>query len=122
MRHINWMLTLIFFCIKLPITVAVVLFAVSNWKLISLELWPLPGVLDVPISLIFMLSLVVGFITGAVIAWIWGFDHNIRANRAEKRLRTLERELTLMRVREEEIRAQLSKSPKGFDFLDKQVS
>ncbi|AHC73842.1 hypothetical protein P856_631 [Candidatus Endolissoclinum faulkneri L5] len=123
MRYVNnWVLTLIYFCIKLPITAAVILFAVSNWKSISLKLWPLPGVLDIPMSLVFVLALVIGFIVGAVIAWSWGFNHNMRANRAEKRLKTLESELTFMRVREEEIRTQLPKASKSFNFIDKQIS
>ncbi|WPZ36688.1 LapA family protein [Thalassobaculum sp. OXR-137] len=122
MGHRNWATALISFCIKLPITIVVVLFAVSNWKPVSMELWPLPGALDAPLSLIFLLAVVAGFILGAVIAWTGELGHKMRANRAEKRAEDLERELAVMRIREEEIRAQVPASPKRPALVDKRAS
>ncbi|MCR9071407.1 MAG: LapA family protein [Alphaproteobacteria bacterium] len=122
MGHRNWATALISFCIKLPITVVVVLFAVSNWKPVSMELWPLPGTLDAPLSLIFLLAVAAGFILGAVIAWTGEIGHKMRANRAEKRADDLERELAVMRIREEEIRAQIPNTSKRPALVDKRAS
>ena len=122
MGHRNWATALISFCIKLPITIVVVLFAVSNWKPVSMELWPLPGVLDAPLSLIFLLAVVAGFILGGVIAWTGELGHKTRANKAEKRAEDLERELAVMRIREEEIRAQLPTSQNRPALVDKRAS
>lgn len=122
MGHRNWATALISFCIKLPITVVVVLFAVSNWKPVSMELWPLPGALDAPLSLIFLLAVAAGFVLGAVIAWTGEIGHKMRANRAEKRAEDLERELAVMRIREEEIRAQIPNAPKRPALVDKRAS
>ncbi|MEQ8585502.1 MAG: LapA family protein [Thalassobaculaceae bacterium] len=122
MGHRNWATALISFSIKLPITVVVVLFAVSNWKPVSIELWPLPGMVDAPLSLIFLLAVAAGFILGAVIAWTGEIGHKMRANRAEKRADDLERELAVMRIREEEIRAQIPNTSKRPALVDKRAS
>lgn len=122
MGHRNWATALISFSIKLPITVVVVLFAVSNWKPVSMELWPLPGMVDAPLSLIFLLAVAAGFILGAVIAWTGEIGHKMRANRAEKRAEDLERELAVMRIREEEIRAQIPNTSKRPALVDKRAS
>lgn len=122
MGHRNWATALISFSIKLPITVVVVLFAVSNWKPVSMELWPLPGTVDAPLSLIFLLAVAAGFILGAVIAWTGEIGHKMRANRAEKRAEDLERELAVMRIREEEIRAQIPNTSKRPALVDKRAS
>lgn len=108
MARRNWATKLVSFCITFPVTAVVVLFAVSNRQLVSMEIWPLPGALDAPLYLIFLLAVAAGFILGGAIAWSGELGHKMRANRAEKHAADLERELAVMRIREEEIRARVS--------------
>ena len=47
-------------------------FAVSNRATVSLELWPLPFLVDLPLYLLVLLLLLAGFVVGAATAWIAG--------------------------------------------------
>lgn len=110
--------------ITAPITLVVVLFAVSpsNREPVSLELWPLPGGLDVPLYLVALLALAVGFVLGGIIAWTGELGHKRRAARAERRVEDLEREIAVMRIREEEIRAQAGSAPTRPALVDRRVA
>ena len=48
--------------------ILLILFAVSNRETVSLELWPLPFLVDLPLYLLFFLSLLVGAVIGALAA------------------------------------------------------
>lgn len=122
MARRNWATKLISFCVTFPITAIVVLFALSNRHTVSMELWPLPGALDAPFYLPLLIAVVAGFILGGAIAWSGELGHKMRANRAEKRADDLERELAVMRIREEEIRAQVPPSPKRPALVDRRAS
>lgn len=122
MARRNWATKLISFCVTFPVTLIVVLFAVSNREWVSMELWPLPGALDAPLYLIFLVAVAAGFVLGGAIAWSGELGHKMRANRAEKRADDLERELAVMRIREEEIRAQVPNAPKRPALVDKRAS
>ncbi|MDF1794417.1 MAG: LapA family protein [Thalassobaculaceae bacterium] len=122
MARRNWATKLISFCVTFPVTLIVVLFAVSNRNPVTMELWPLPGALDAPLYLIFLVAVAAGFVLGGAIAWSGELGHKMRANRAEKRADDLERELAVMRIREEEIRAQAPNAPKRPALVDKRAS
>jgi len=122
MARRNWATKLIFYCITVPITLVVVLFAVSNRHVVSMELWPLPGALAAPLFLPFLIAIAAGFVLGGTIAWSGELGHKMRANRAEKRAEDLERELAVMRIREEEIRAQVPPVPKRPALIDRRAS
>jgi uncharacterized integral membrane protein len=53
-----------------PIVVLVVLFAVSNREPITLRLLPFPFDLTIPIWLLTLIELFVGFLLGAIVTWI----------------------------------------------------
>ncbi len=108
MARRNWAIKLISFCITVPITAMVLLFAVSNLDPVPLKLWLVPGAIEVPLYLIFLLAFVAGFVIGGVIAWGGELGNKMRANRATKHAEDLGRELAVMRIREEEIRAQIA--------------
>jgi uncharacterized integral membrane protein len=72
-------------------------FAVANRATVSLGLWPLPFLVDLPLYLLALLLLLAGFVGGAAVAWVGG-----RRVRRELRLRrhrvvALERELKTAR-------------------------
>lgn len=55
-----------------PLIAAVVLFAVSNRGRIEIDLWPLPFVYDLPVFAVGLGGVFMGFLFGAVIAWLAG--------------------------------------------------
>lgn len=63
MRRLSWIVTL-------PLTVLAVLFALSNSATSEVRLWPLPWVAELPLYLLILGSLLLGFLLGAVVAWI----------------------------------------------------
>lgn len=92
------MLRWISLLVTLPVTIAVVLFAVSNRNMVAAELFPLPFTLEAPFYLYVLVSIIVGLLTGAAVTWIYG--HNVRATarRESKRAARLEKELIDLRA------------------------
>jgi uncharacterized integral membrane protein len=105
MARRSWATKIITFCVTFPITLVVVLFAVSNRDPVEMSLWPVPAVLEAPLYLPFLIAVAAGFVLGELIAWSGELGHKMRAAKAEKRIAELEKELAVMRIREEEIRA-----------------
>ncbi len=105
MARRNWAVRVVSFVVVFPITVTVILFAVSNLHAVPIQLWPIPGEVEVPLSLVVLPALALGLLIGEVIAWAGELGHKRRANQAEKRAEDLEREIAVMRIREEELRA-----------------
>ena len=73
--------------------ILLILFAVSNRETVSLELWPLPFTVDLPLYLLFFLSLLVGAVIGASAARIAGRGTRRELRRHRRRSEALEREL-----------------------------
>jgi lipopolysaccharide assembly protein A len=78
--------------------VFLVLFAVSNRATVSLALWPLPFLVDLPIYLLFFLSLLIGALIGVSAAWISGRRRR-ELQRRRRRIEALERELAATQAR-----------------------
>lgn len=81
--------------IGLPMAVAVVLFAVSNRHLVDIALWPLSGGLAMPVYLVTLLALLLGFVLGAVAMWLSAGRLRRRARRAERTAKLLGHDLAL---------------------------
>jgi putative membrane protein len=75
--------------------IVLILFAVSNRETISLALWPLPFLVDLPLYLLFFLSLLIGFLIGGCAAWIAGGRDRSELRRRRRRIEALERELAV---------------------------
>lgn len=86
MRVLFWVLVLL---------VAVVLasFAVSNREPVALGLWPLPWLLQAPVYLAAFVVLLLGFVMGALAAWLAGAPRRRELRRQRRRIAALEREL-----------------------------
>lgn len=95
--------------VTLPVTIAVVLFAVSNRNLVEVRLWPIPGSLDLPLYGIGLATMLAGFLIGGVTAWISGGENRQRARAAERDARALKAKLSDTRMETERIRAALPK-------------
>jgi lipopolysaccharide assembly protein A len=79
--------------IILACAILLMLFAVSNRETVSLALWPLPFLVDLPLYLLFFLSLLVGAVIGASAARIAGRGTRRELRRHRRRSEALEREL-----------------------------
>ncbi len=79
--------------------VVLILFAVSNRETVSVGLWPLPALLDIPLYLVVLGTLLVGFVAGELAAWIGGWRWRREARRSRDRIAMLERELEAERAR-----------------------
>lgn len=62
-----------------PVTVVIVLFAISNRSDLTLKLWPLPHEILVPVYALALGAAFVGFLIGATVAWIAGARNRRRA-------------------------------------------
>jgi uncharacterized integral membrane protein len=71
------------FIITLPVTLVILVFALSNRGPIGLTFWPFDSTIDLPIYLVVLASLLLGFILGGLIAWLAGG----RIRRQARRLR-----------------------------------
>jgi uncharacterized integral membrane protein len=68
-------------------------FAISNRFAVSLALWPLPFIVALPLYLLVFAALLIGFVGGAIAAWIAGRHRRRKLRRARRRIGTLEKEL-----------------------------
>ncbi len=92
--------------IGIPLAVIVILFAVSNRAAVDLNLWPLPFVMNAPLYLIVLLGVLVGFLGGALVAWIAGHGARARASRSERELRHVKADLSRVERRLESASAE----------------
>jgi len=76
-----------------------ILFAVSNREAVSVGLWPLPVLVELPLYLVLLGTLVVGFFAGEFVAWLRGGRWRREARRSRERVAALERELAVERAR-----------------------
>jgi len=86
MRAVFWLVTAVAAGVLVP-------FAITNRAPASLGLWPFPFVLDTPVYLLVLLTLLAGCIIGGAGAWLAG--HRVRRDlrRQRRRVTALEREL-----------------------------
>jgi uncharacterized integral membrane protein len=91
--------------------IVLILFAVSNRETISLSLWPLPFLVDLPLYLLFFLSLLIGFLVGGCAAWIAGGRDRGELRRRRRRIQALERELAVTQSQLEDRTAPMTALP-----------
>ncbi|HEX3953801.1 MAG TPA: lipopolysaccharide assembly protein LapA domain-containing protein [Stellaceae bacterium] len=87
MRLLLWLFVI------LVVAVLLALFAVSNRESVSLVLWPLPFLMQLPLYLAVSAAVLIGFIAGMLVAWIAGHGRRREARQRRRRLAALEREL-----------------------------
>lgn len=96
------MIRLISWIVMLPLIVAVIIFTVSNRGRVEIDLWPLPFVYDLPVFAVGLGGVLVGFLFGAVIAWLSG-------GKTRKFSRQLMRKLDSSRRDNEQLKEQVKK-------------
>jgi lipopolysaccharide assembly protein A len=81
-----------------PITVLVVLFAVSNLDPVTLRLRPFPFDMTIPIWALTLIVLFVGFILGAIVTWIGDRKRRREGRLMARRVGELEQALAVARA------------------------
>jgi len=94
------------------VAVVLILFAVSNRETVSIGLWPLPALVAMPLYLVVLGTLVVGFVVGEFVAWIGGWRWRREARRSRDRIAMLERELDTARAQHAEVRVPVAALPR----------
>ena len=73
------------FWIAVALVAAVLaLFAISNREGVSLALWPLSFVLDLPLYIAILAAFLIGFVAGALAAWVAALELELAATRAQR--------------------------------------
>jgi uncharacterized integral membrane protein len=75
------------------VAVLLILFAVSNREVVSVGLWPLPVTLELPLYIVVLGTLVIGFLAGQLVTWIGGWRWRREARRSRERIATLEAQI-----------------------------
>ena len=91
MRRLSWLVTL-------PFGALLIAFAVSNRSLVTIELWPLPWSLHLPLFLPLIGGTALGLAMGAGLVAISRGYWRRRARRALKRAEAAEAELARLRT------------------------
>ena len=86
MRFIYWFVTAL-------VALVVVVFAVSNRAVVSLTFFPLPAALDAPLYLVVIAAAVLGFIVGALVAWLGAGKHRREARHLRRRIDRLQQDV-----------------------------
>lgn len=79
--------------IAVVVALLIILFAVSNRETAVVEVWPLPYQLALPLYAVILLTALVGFIAGAVGAWLAGAERRRETRRLRRQVRDLEQSL-----------------------------
>jgi uncharacterized integral membrane protein len=89
---------LLWWIVLAAVAVVLILFAVSNRETVAVGLWPLPDLVQLPLYLVLLGALFVGFIAGQLVAWIGGWRWRREARRSRERIAMLEREIEAARA------------------------
>jgi uncharacterized integral membrane protein len=89
-KLIRWLVTA-------PLALVLVVFAVSNRETVSVTFWPTPFEIDMPLYLVVLAALLLGFLLGQFIAWINGGKKRREARDKARRVRELESEVENLR-------------------------
>ena len=89
-RLVSWI-------VMAPITLLVIVFTIENLQDVDIGLWPLEEKRAVPLYLIVLLCILLGFIAGGVVAWISGGRRRRRARELADRHALLLRQIEELR-------------------------
>ena len=84
------------------VAIFLISFAISNRAMVSVGLWPLPFLADVPLYLLCLVSLLTGALAGAVVTWIASRYDRRKLRSRGRRIEALERELKATQSRLED--------------------
>ena len=82
-----------------PLLVLLVTFALSNSHDVRVALWPVPGAVEIPVSIALLVAMAVGVLFGAVMLWVPALGLRRRARRAEQAAELLESQIRQLKAR-----------------------
>jgi uncharacterized integral membrane protein len=85
-RALSWIITL-------PLLAIAVIFAVNHRDAVPIDLWPLPMEVAVPLYMLVLVGIFVGFVLGGILTWLSQGRHRRRARQRRYRVEQLERDL-----------------------------
>ncbi|MDA0240015.1 MAG: lipopolysaccharide assembly protein LapA domain-containing protein [Proteobacteria bacterium] len=91
-KFVSWIVLLIIGAVAL-------LFSVSNRAAVSVDLWPLPIVQDVPLFITVIGAAIFGFLGGGMVTWFSSGHVRKRARAARRQVSSMEKDLTTLRDR-----------------------
>jgi uncharacterized integral membrane protein len=91
LRRLSWIITL-------PITVLAVLFALSNSATVEVRMEPLPWAAELPVYLLILGCLLIGFLLGAIVAWFSGSARRRRLRALSAQVRAQADEIATLRA------------------------
>ena len=90
MKRFSWILTL-------PLSLIVIVFALSNRDSVAISLWPFELTQPVPLFLVMLSALFVGMLTGGSIAWLAQGRKRRDRRRARREAKDLSAEVARLR-------------------------
>lgn len=90
MRILSWL-------IGLALAIVIVVFALSNRQIVTVSLWPLAEVIQLPVYLSILVPLLMGILLGVFGGSAVYWRQKAHTRKAVKRLATLEHEVELLR-------------------------
>jgi uncharacterized integral membrane protein len=83
-----------FWLFVVVVAAVLALFAVSNRESVSLAFWPLPFLVELPLYVLVLAALIIGFVFGEFAAWLAAMRWRREVRRRGRRIAALERELS----------------------------
>jgi len=90
LRHLSWIVTV-------PLALLAMSFAVSNRHAVSIGLWPLPDIVELPAFLLVLGPMLLGFLAGGFTVWLDAHRHRRAARLERARADRLEKEIGSLR-------------------------
>lgn len=94
---------LIFWLVGVPLAIMVATFAANNLSTIDVDLWPLPFAVAMPVYLLFLGSLALGLIFGALLMWLSVLALRVRVYNRDIEIRSLKRNLDRSTVEQQKM-------------------
>ena len=91
------MMKLIFWIVFFVIAVVVIAFSVTNRDVVTVDLWPSPYSVDLPVFGVAVVGIFVGFIWGGIISWVYGGKTRQRVRNLYRRAESDKREMAILR-------------------------
>lgn len=99
MRRLSWIVTI-------PVALVIVVFAVANRQIVTVDLWPFELSLTPPLFALVLGAMLVGFIAGMFVMWVSAGRIRDRARRQSYRASSLEREVSYLKRKQSDAPAQ----------------
>ena len=97
------MASLISWIAMVVVGILVVLFAISNRSIVTLELWPLPYFVPLPFYGAVLIAAFIGFVAGLVVAWFSAGGTRRKARYASRKASGLEKDLDKLKEKIDEL-------------------